>query len=247
MGASERREREREERRTLILEAARGVVLERGFAALTMDAVAKRAELSKGTLYLYFDSRDALCAALGECNMQRLLPQLRAAIGEASSGLVAIRALHHFQVSAFEAQPHMFRFIVGWLLSGEPLETSSPSFGAYREKVGEIISLLMHTIERGKLDGSIRRDVDTLLQAKHLWASFLGVFMLHLDRENDALRSPFPVDTRALLALHEETILRALSPEGRPLSPEGRPLSPEGEPLDREDALEPGERDEVTP
>ncbi|HEC36028.1 MAG TPA: TetR family transcriptional regulator, partial [Anaerolineae bacterium] len=44
-----RREREKEERRQSILRAAREALLEEGFYRITMDGIAERAEVSKGT------------------------------------------------------------------------------------------------------------------------------------------------------------------------------------------------------
>ena len=53
-----------EERRTQILEAAMQVFAERGFHQARMDDIAERSGLSKGALYLYYKSKDAIIAAL---------------------------------------------------------------------------------------------------------------------------------------------------------------------------------------
>ncbi len=53
----------REARRIAILEAAMKVFIERGFAAAKIDDVARLAGLAKGTVYLYFDSKEALFEA----------------------------------------------------------------------------------------------------------------------------------------------------------------------------------------
>src|SRR5882672_12405703 len=47
-----------------ILEAALSVFAERGFAAARMEQIAVRAGVSKGTIYLYFDSKEAVFRAL---------------------------------------------------------------------------------------------------------------------------------------------------------------------------------------
>ena len=64
MTASERREREKAQRRQEILDAARQVFFVRGFHSPTMDDVAALAEISKGTIYLYFESKEAILAHL---------------------------------------------------------------------------------------------------------------------------------------------------------------------------------------
>lgn len=50
-----RKERERLMRRQLMLDAARAVFAEKGYAHATLDEVAARAEFGKGTLYNYFE------------------------------------------------------------------------------------------------------------------------------------------------------------------------------------------------
>jgi AcrR family transcriptional regulator len=59
-----------------ILAAARASFAERGFAATRLDDVAARAGVTKGTLYLYFDSKEALFKAVVR---QELVPSLERA------------------------------------------------------------------------------------------------------------------------------------------------------------------------
>ncbi|MFM9857577.1 TetR/AcrR family transcriptional regulator [Pseudoxanthobacter sp. M-2] len=51
-------------KRRQILEGANGVFMELGFDAASMGAIARAAGVSKGTLYVYFDSKEALFSAM---------------------------------------------------------------------------------------------------------------------------------------------------------------------------------------
>jgi AcrR family transcriptional regulator len=64
MGIQERKKREKEVRRKQILTAAKQLFAERGFHQATMEDIANAAELSPGTIYLYFRSKDELFAEL---------------------------------------------------------------------------------------------------------------------------------------------------------------------------------------
>ena len=64
MGTAERKEREKEQRREAIIEAAEAVMEESGLDQFTMDEVAERAEVSKGALYLHFKNKTALILAV---------------------------------------------------------------------------------------------------------------------------------------------------------------------------------------
>ncbi len=64
MGIKERKAREREMRRQQIMVAARRVFTQGSFEKSTMEDIAREAELSPGTIYLYFKSKDELYASL---------------------------------------------------------------------------------------------------------------------------------------------------------------------------------------
>lgn len=70
---------EREARTKALLAAALDVFLDRGFEAARLDEVAQRAGVAKGTLYLYFQSKEALFEAL----IQSLIASPFQAAGEA--------------------------------------------------------------------------------------------------------------------------------------------------------------------
>ncbi|MGB5702538.1 MAG: helix-turn-helix domain-containing protein, partial [Polyangiales bacterium] len=93
MAVAARRERERTARREAILDATQDLIASEGYHGLRMDAVADAVELSKGTLYLYFENKDALCAAVATRLIDAFLPFLQGSLDDAKSGLDAIRAL----------------------------------------------------------------------------------------------------------------------------------------------------------
>lgn len=64
MGIKERKERERERRKQQIIVAAKRVFSGKGFNRATMEDIAREAELSPGTLYLYFKNKEELYASL---------------------------------------------------------------------------------------------------------------------------------------------------------------------------------------
>lgn len=67
-----------EARRRAILSAALSVFAQHGFAAARLDDVAARAGVAKGTLYLYFQSKEALFEALLAHTVAPVIDQLEA-------------------------------------------------------------------------------------------------------------------------------------------------------------------------
>lgn len=60
MGINERKEKEKEIRRKDIIEAAERLFFTKGYGNATMDDVAKEAEFSKRTVYVYFNSKEQI-------------------------------------------------------------------------------------------------------------------------------------------------------------------------------------------
>ena len=70
MGIQERKSREKDLRRQQIQEAAKELFLLKGFNSTTMEDIAKKAELSPATIYLYFKNKDELYVSLNLISIQ---------------------------------------------------------------------------------------------------------------------------------------------------------------------------------
>lgn len=70
MGVKERRERERQAREELILDAAHDMVVAEGYLGLNMDRLAEAIEYSKGTVYQHFQSKEDILLGLTVRTMQ---------------------------------------------------------------------------------------------------------------------------------------------------------------------------------
>ena len=114
MSTRQRRAREKELRRRSILDAARAVFFEDGFHLATVDDVAARAEVSKGTVYLYFESKETILAHLlleGLDELVAVLEEAYAAERDIAPG-ERLRRLAMGYLNFFQANPHYFRLIM---------------------------------------------------------------------------------------------------------------------------------------
>jgi TetR/AcrR family transcriptional regulator, fatty acid metabolism regulator protein len=67
------KEKQRQEREALILQAAEEVLMEKGYYETSIDEIAARVGIAKGTVYLHFPSKEDLVIAIFERDMQQLL------------------------------------------------------------------------------------------------------------------------------------------------------------------------------
>jgi len=87
------RQRRKEARPQELTAAALSLFVEKGFAATRLDDIAERAGVSKGTLYIYFDSKDALFKAVIQEGIVPALHAGEALLDEYDNPLELLRAI----------------------------------------------------------------------------------------------------------------------------------------------------------
>lgn len=211
MGVTERREREKAERRANIVDAAELVFLQDGFEASTMEQVATRAEVSKGTLYLYFESKDDLRSAIAERWVSALLARMHRALADVETGLEGMGVIVDAYDAHFREHPNHCRMALSWL-GGTTAPCQTPTFDAHRERIAELVALVVSTLERGQRDGTVREDLDPLVVSFQLWASFLGVQMILESRAQVQARAPRALDLSGVVPSFRMITLDGLRP-----------------------------------
>jgi AcrR family transcriptional regulator len=121
-----RRERRRERSREEIVAAARRVLLAKGIAATTLDAVAKEVGLTKAALYYYYPSKDALFFEIIHSALTTQVHAIRDSVQEAKSGGDALAAIIRETVRTYA--PNLDDFRLTFLLS--QLSPGAATFGA---------------------------------------------------------------------------------------------------------------------
>ena len=210
MGVAERRQREKEERRGCILDAAERVFLEKGLAAATMDEIAHEAEVSKGTLYLYFKGKDELYLTIALRALGELVRLFDEAVALGGTGSERLERLVRAQARYATEHRNRFRIGTSWLSSDYSVSDASPQFAEYRGLVGRLFRGAVEAIELGKADGSLRPDLDAPELAVQLWGASVGLLMLQLNAPEVSRRFPAPFDFDRLVPSFVELILGAI-------------------------------------
>jgi len=94
-----------------LLDAARDVFLDRGLAAATIEEITDRADVGKGTFYIYFSSKAAIFETLVCAAVKRLLSHIRKAVKEAQDLRSAICQLVEAELQYYRQDPKSFRLI----------------------------------------------------------------------------------------------------------------------------------------
>ena len=198
MGIAERREREREQRRADILDAAEKLFVEKGVANTTMDEVAETAEFSKGTLYLYFKNRDDIFFGVN----LRALTILKTLFGEAiktdGNGLCKVQAIGKAYYRFSQEYPNYFGIFMSF--DPEKLDITDPeSNGFHCHRCSEeVMSIVAEAVEIGIKDGSIRPELDPMETAYILWGQTTGIIQI-IVKQGDHIKSHHDIDPERLI------------------------------------------------
>jgi TetR/AcrR family transcriptional regulator len=185
MGVAERKEREKEQRRNAIIDAAEKVFFSKGIENSTMDEVAELAELSKGTLYLYFKNKNDLFHAIIARALDAIYVLFKAAAEAEKTGYDKIWAIGRVYYEFFQNEPDYFSAMLHqeiYEVDPEGLE-DTPNFARCNELVNEIFSLLQETVKLGIQDGTVRKDLDPLKLSLVLWGHSAGILHIFKAKE----------------------------------------------------------------
>lgn len=144
-------ERRPEERPAQIVDAARAVFGAEGLAGAHLDEIAARAGISKGTIYLYFESKDALFRAVVEetvSALESLAAEERTGTAAARVRGLAADVWAYLRSSDFQA---VYRLVIGELHRFPELARF------YSERVsGQVSNTLASLLEEGSAAGEFR-------------------------------------------------------------------------------------------
>ena len=136
----------REQLRRRVFEAFAELMAERSFDAISMAALAERAEVGRTSIYHHFPDKEAVVVAFASHETERYLDELRSALDTSTDPVQRLRLYLHHQLAAGQ-QFHMGlgMQLVG-MLSGEALH-------AIREHVVAVEDVLRGLLEDGVAAG----------------------------------------------------------------------------------------------
>ena len=177
LSPKERRERNREEMRNAILEAARQVMREEGVAALNLQEVARRVGIRAPSLYEYFPGKMALYDALFRMGVRLYVERSRRLTEGTDSFWERSRVGLENYMSFAQEYPELYQLVQ---------ERPVPGFVPSEESMAESRQLLTMSdeiVETGIERGSVVLGI-TIAQARDLFIAMMhGLTALHMANE----------------------------------------------------------------
>lgn len=217
MSQEERRRQEKEIRRKDIIDAAERVFFSKGYENASMDEVAKEAEFSKRTVYVYFSSKEQIYFEVMIRGYRLLIAMVEKSFRE-SRPKNAVEELHCMFFTFFrfnEEHPEHFKAIMEYETKDAGARTGvEDASKAECYRLGErIFGYLAHALQRGVEEGSLRRGLESEKAALTLWACTIGIFNTG-EKKGDYLINYHRIDPKEFVAESFDVVMRLIAGNG---------------------------------
>jgi AcrR family transcriptional regulator len=173
-----RKQREREQRRNGLVDAAEKLFFERGYDNVTMDEIADEAEVNKALLYYYFKNKEALFFAV-DLRGVRILHELYVKCSNLNvDGYTKIKSMIQNLFEFSKDYPDYFRI---YRYAGTERFQMSDNEDAKElvDLTTGIWRLMVEAILQGMNDGTIRKDVDPVEMS--IYINVMSMSALNID------------------------------------------------------------------
>ncbi len=172
MGVAKRKEREKQEMRERIVEAAAEVFIQEGYEKTSIRTIAERIEYSPATIYLYFKDKNELLFAVQQVGFDILRREMQALFG-LTNPRERLRELGKLYLYFAQKYPHYYNLMFVLMAPTEVLEEHKPW-----QRGKEVFAFLQNTVQEC-IDQDLIRATSAKDYAFFSWAFLHGVVMLN--------------------------------------------------------------------
>ncbi len=165
-------------RRDTIVRAAEGVFFEKGLRAATLEEVADKAEVSKGTIYLYFASKEDIYCALITRGLRLLLETFRETKPEEVGPAGALKRLGSAYLEFSRRQSYLFRMLSAAENPSVTENVSPAIFSELEDASNNVLGYVATFVQKGIDSGTFRSDVTAHEAVVLFWVSLSGILNL---------------------------------------------------------------------
>ncbi|GCE47587.1 TetR family transcriptional regulator [Thermosporothrix hazakensis] len=172
------REKQRQEREQLILKAAEEILLEKGYYETSMDEIAARVGIAKGTIYHHFPSKEELVAALITWNIEAALREVEAVVAaDLTPSEKLDRLIEHVFTGIYSKRARLLSSIYNGVDIKRVFQEKEHGI---KEKMDTLCRYTVEILEEGKRVG----EFETSISTQAMMYAFFSLFSI---RRYDAI------------------------------------------------------------
>jgi len=189
LGSEERRKKEKENKKNTILRAARKLFFDRGFKSVTVDNIAAKAEVSKGSIYLYFDSKEEIYTQIliaDNIAHHERIKNFSATDAPASQLLLDFARIY---INYFLDDNELFRILMTFMLQTEQMNLTEEQNKEVIRTTNENIKIISEILQRGVDSGEFSPTINIWQGQNAIWGLLNGIISLYIFTGNQAKRA----------------------------------------------------------
>lgn len=178
MGMKERKEKEMLIRRNDIIDAAERVFFKKGMQQAIMDEIAKEAEFSKRTIYVYFQSKEQIYYEIMLRAFKVLNNMMETALAKniSATSIEKIKIMAEAFIEFNRSQPNYFRVIVDYENQESDFNSKDKVVIECYKEGEKSLNSLKKILHQGIEEGDILENINVNYTIVILWSSIAGVF-----------------------------------------------------------------------
>lgn len=180
LGLKERRKKDKDNRRKIILSSARSLFFKKGFNKVTVDEIAKSSELGKGSIYLYFNSKEEIYAQIllnDIDNFNRLISILFDKERSASELLTEFSRIY---IDFFLNEGELFRILMTYMLQPAKMNLTEKLNSQILNANARSIDAIGKILQVGVDSKEFRPQVNTRQNQNAFWGLLNGIISLFI-------------------------------------------------------------------
>jgi len=175
-----KKERERENRRNTILKAARKLFFDRGFKSVTVDNIAEKSEVSKGSIYLCFESKEEIYTQILIAENIALYERVKNFTAIEASASQLLQEFARIYVDYFLNDKELFRILMTFMMQTGHMHLTQQQSAELIRSTNQNITILSQIIRKG-IDSGEFAPVDNIRQMQNaIWGMLNGIISLYL-------------------------------------------------------------------
>lgn len=190
MGLEEKKRKKKEKgnRRNIILKAARRLFFDRGFKAVTVDSIAAKSEVSKGSIYLCFESKEEIYTQILIADNIALSERINSFSHIEASATQLLQEFARIYVNFFLSDKELFRILMTFMMQTGQMHLTEKQSTELIRSTNENIKVIAEIIQQGIDSGEFSPVTNIQQMQNAIWGMLNGVISLYLFTGNPIKR-----------------------------------------------------------
>lgn len=170
-----RRERKKEETKSSIIHCALELFRAKGFPETSMEEIAEKADISKGTLYNYFENKESILSAYVQSVIMSFGKEMESQLKEHRGIEAQLRLLLDFRHDFFGKDPELTAIYLSFRMQTLfNIPSANPFNHPHRSGLEKVI---LNMIAEAQKNGEVRKDIPTLVLARNFQLITVNYFI----------------------------------------------------------------------